>query len=158
MLRRILQASVLSLAVGSTCGVAAPTDVVFLGGGHFSSTSGCEGWNPDKEFFVGTYWVPVAQSTNGPDSVITFHFGNGTAEGFQRDQDVFSSNFKRVDAVHVFTRIGTYSASVKVTEQKPETIRRNTQSVSVTGAVKGWDRDADCIVNFRMNLVRNLQP
>ena len=39
--------------------VAAPTDVIFKGGGTITSTSGCTNWNPDKSFFMFTYWVPV---------------------------------------------------------------------------------------------------
>jgi len=136
---------------------AASTDVVFKGGGNFTSTTGCTGWNPDKEFFLGTYWVPVAGSTNGPDSVITFHFGNGTGEGFQRDGDVFlKAAFRRVRAVHVYTRIGTYFAYVKAS-QSPETILDTTETLTVTGAIKGWDQVPDCIVNFTMSLVKDLQ-
>ncbi len=38
---------------------AASTDVVFKGGATVTSTSGCTGWNPDKQFFIGTYWRGV---------------------------------------------------------------------------------------------------
>jgi hypothetical protein len=153
--RYLLLAISLGLAASAN---AASTDVVFRGGGTFTSTSGCEGWNPAKDFFVGTYWVPVAGSTNGPDSVITFHFGNGTAEGFQRDGDVFTPAFKSVWAVHAYTRIGTYDAFVRVTSRTPATITKNTKGVDLVGAVRGWDRDTNCVANFTMKLVRDLQP
>ena len=99
---------------------AASTDVVFKGGMDVTSTSGCTGWNPDKHFFVGTYWVPVAGSTNGPDSVINMH--DNSSEGFQLDNGVFTSTYKAVHAVHSYTRIGTYNAFIKVTSQVPATI------------------------------------
>ena len=154
---RVILASIVSLVLAWGAS-AAPTDVVFRGGGHFISTSGCDGWNPDKEFFVGTYWVPVPGSTNGPHSTITFHFGNGTAEGFFLANGVFNSTFKSVQATHVYTLTGTYSAFVKITSRTPATLSTSTNVVTIVGAVRGCDRDPNCITNFRMALVRDLDP
>ena len=72
----LLSAAVLLLGPAGTAH-AAPTDVVFRGGLFVTSTSGCTGYNPDKNYFTGTYWVPVAGSTNGPDSVLNFLQGGG---------------------------------------------------------------------------------
>ena len=73
MLRKGLVAFALMAWAGSAW--AASTDVVFKGGGVFTSTSGCTGWNPNKEFFFGTYWVPVAGSTNAVARVSAMKFG-----------------------------------------------------------------------------------
>ena len=137
---------------------AAPTDVVFLGGLVVTSTSGCTGFNPDKNYFTGTDWVPVAGSTNGPDSVLNFLFGGGGGEGFQLNNGVFTSTYKPVNATHIFTRNGTYFAQLKVTQGTPATISTTTKTVTVVGAVKGWDQQAACVVNFSMSLVKNLRP
>jgi hypothetical protein len=137
---------------------AAPTDVVFKGGAVITSTTGCTGWNPATNFFVGTYWVPVAGSTNGPDSVINFLQPGGGGEGFQLDNGVFNATFKAVHANHIYTRIGTYDAFVRVTGQSPAVILTTTTRVTVVGSVKGWDNTPTCIANFTMNLVRDLQP
>jgi hypothetical protein len=155
MIRKLLAATLLLSSAAMTH--AAPTDVVFKGGMTVPSTSGCTNWNPDKQFFVGTYWVPVAGSTNGPDSVINMHSGN-SSEGFQLDNGVFTSAFKAVHAVHSYTRIGTYNAFIKVTNQLPTTILTTTQKVTVDGSIKGFDGTPTCIVKFTMSLVRDLQP
>jgi hypothetical protein len=96
------------LAFG-TPALAASTDVVFKDGPAIPATSGCTDWNPLKDFYLGTLWVPVTGSTNGPDCVITFRQVNGTAEGYL-DAGVFTSTFKAVHAHHVYTRVGTYDA------------------------------------------------
>ncbi|MCB1381057.1 MAG: hypothetical protein KDK89_22220 [Alphaproteobacteria bacterium] len=150
---------ILGLAVGiSSNAQAAPTDVVFQGGVSITSTVNCPGWNPDKDLAWGTYWVPVAGSTNGPDSVITFHFPNGTAEGFELGADVFTSTFKPVTAYHVYTRVGKYAALARVAQQVPATLSTTTPTVTVRGAIKNWDRQAGCIVNFTLTGVRDLRP
>ncbi len=156
MIRKLLFAAVL-LATTQTAN-AASTDVVFRGGLNVTSTTTCPDWNPNKEFFLATYWVPVAGSTNGPDSVLTFHSGNGSAEGFELSSGTFTSTYQSVDTMHVYTRIGSYPAFVKVTSQNPATILTTTQKVTVTGAVKGFGFQSTCIVNFTMSLVRNLDP
>ena len=137
---------------------AAPTDVVFWGGLVVTSTSGCTGYNPDKNYFTGTYWVPVTGSTNGPDSVLNFLQTNGGGEGFQLNNGVFSSTYKPVTATLIFTRNHTYIAQLKVTQRTPATISTTTKTVTVVGAVKGWDGQPGCIVNFSMSLVKNLRP
>jgi hypothetical protein len=149
---------VLAFFVTMTTARAAPTDVVYQGGGTVTGTAGCPGWNPLRQFFHGTYWVPVASSTNGPDSVITFHFGNGTAEGFELRNGVFTTDFKTVLATHVYTRTGTYPASLRILSRAPVTITTATQTVAITGTVRGWDRQPNCHVNFTMMLVRDLNP
>jgi hypothetical protein len=136
---------------------AQPTDVVFQGGIVVTSTSGCTNWDPVKQLGWGTYWVPVAGSTNGPDSVITFRFGT-SAEGFQLNNGVLTPAFKPMDAFHIYTRVGNYPAFGRVTSQIPATITTATQRVTVLGAIKGWDHTPTCVVNFSLNAVRDLNP
>ena len=151
----IAVASLLTLAGGAQ---ALPTDVVYKGGGTFTVTSGCTGFNPINQFFLGTYFVPVAGSTNGPDSTITFHFGNGGAEGFKLTNDVFTSTFKAVTATHVYTRTGSYPAFVSISPQVPAVITTTTPRVTVIGFVKGWDNVPNCLVHFQLNMVKDLMP
>jgi hypothetical protein len=156
MIRKLLAATL--LLSSAAMAQAAPTDVVFLGGLDVTSTSGCAGYNPDKEFFIGTYWVPVVGSTNGPHSTLNFLNRGGGGEGFFLANDVFTSVYKPVEATHIFTLNGTYFAQLKVTKQTPATISTTTKTVTVAGAVKGWDRQVGCVVNFTMSLVKNLRP
>lgn len=142
----------------ATIAQAASTDVVFRGGATVTSTSGCTGWNPDKQFFVGTYWVPVSGSTNGPDSVVNFLFPGGGGEGFQLNGGVLTTAYKSVRATHIYTRNGNYTASMRVTARSPATITKTTQRVWLAGSVKRWDQQTNCIVNFQMNLLREPNP
>ncbi len=137
---------------------AASTDVVFKGGATVTSTSGCTGWNPDKQFFIGTYWVPVSGSTNGPDSVVNFLFPGGGGEGFQLNGGVLTATYKNVQATHIYTRNGNYTASMRVTSRSPATIIKSTQRVWLVGSVKKWDQQTNCVVNFQMNLLREPNP
>ena len=138
--------------------LAASTDVVFWGGLNVDSTTGCTGWNPDKSNFWGTYWVPVAGSTNGPDSVLNLLFRGGGGEGFQLNGDVFATTFKTVDAFHIFTRVGSYSAQIKIKTQTPATILTTTPRITISGSIKGFDNTATCVVNFSASLIRQLNP
>ena len=153
----LLSAAALLLGPAGTAH-AAPTDVVFLGGLVVTSTSGCTGYNPDKNYFTGTYWVPVTGSTNGPDSTLNFLQTSGGGEGFFLANGKFTSVYKLVEATHIGTLNGTYFAQLKVTKQTPATISTTTKTLTVVGAVKGWDRQPGCIVNFSMSLVKNLRP
>lgn len=137
---------------------AAPTDVVFMGGLTVTSTSGCTGWNPDKRYFTGTYWVPVAGSTNGPDSVLTMLFPGGGGEGFEIRNGEFTSTYKTATAYHIFTRVGTYSAQVKITSRNPATVTTTTPAVGIKGSIKGFDNLATCVVNFSANMLKQLDP
>ena len=138
--------------------LAASTDVVFKGGMDITSTTGCTtGWDPNKHFFVATYWVPVAGSLNGPDSVISMREGL-SSDGFQLRNGVFTSTFQSVQAMHVYTRIGTYNAFIKVTARSPATILTTTQNVTVVGAIQGFDFRPTCVLNFTMNVLRDLRP
>jgi hypothetical protein len=148
----------ISLLALTTSAQSAPTDVVFWGGLNVDSTSGCTGWNPVKQTFWGTYWVPVAGSTNGPDSVLSLLNRGGGGEGFQLNNGVFTTTYKTVNAVHVFTRIGTYSAQVKIKSQVPATILTTTPRITISGSIKGFDSTPTCVVNFSANMVRNLEP
>lgn len=137
---------------------AAPTDVVFQGGMVITGATNCANWSPSRQLLFGTYFVPVAGSTNGPDSTLTFHFNNRTAEGFTLSNGVFTSAFNSVQAVHVYTRTGTYPAFVQVTSQSPATITKLTTAVKVVGAVRGWDRSPTCVVTFELNASRDPNP
>lgn len=137
---------------------AASTDVVFMGGFTVTSTSGCTGWNPDKRYFTGTYWVPVAGSTNGPDSVLTMLSQGGGGEGFEIRNGVFTTAYKTVTAYHIFTRVGTYLAQVKIASRNPATIATTTPAVGIKGSIKGFDNVATCVVNFSANMLRQLDP
>lgn len=137
---------------------AASTDVVFWGGLNADSTAGCTGYDPVKQTFWGTYWVPVAGSTNGNDSVLNLLNRGGGGEGFQLNGDVFTTAFKNVDAFHIFTRVGTYAAQIRIKTQTPQVILTTTPRVTITGAIKGFDHTATCVVNFSANLVRQLDP
>jgi hypothetical protein len=136
---------------------AATTDVVFKGGGTFTSATNCPDWNPAKNFFSGTYWTPVATTTNGPDTIITFH-QDMSVEGFELKSGSFNTTYKPVKAYHIYTRVGNYNASIKLSSQTPAVITKTTQGVNLTGSIKGFGFQTTCIANFNMNLVRDLQP
>ena len=155
--RRVALGLLLAIAAGSAAN-AASTDVVFKGGLDITNTSGCTGWDPVNQFFLGTYWIPVTGSTNGPDSVLTMHSGDAGAEGFYLPGGVFTSLFKTVQALHIFTRTDIYSAFVKVSSQTPAAIATTTQKITVNGQVKGFGSTLACIVTFAFSGVRDLQP
>jgi hypothetical protein len=150
--------ALLMLMAGIVSAQAASTDVVFRGGLNVTSTSGCTGWNPDKQYFTGTYWVPVAGSTNGPDSVLSLLFPGGGGEGFELRNGAFSATYKTVNAHHIFTRVGTYLAQLKISIQNPTVIATTTPTVSFRGTIKGFDNVSTCLVNFSANLIRQLDP
>ena len=150
--------SCLTLLALAAPAAAAPNDVIFKGGGAITSTSGCTNWNPDKSFFMFTYWVPVAGSTNGNDSAANFHFNNYASEGFQLDNDLFTTNFKTVRVNHVYTRNSNYLAFLKILSQSPSIIVTTTARISVIGTIQGWDNTPSCVVNFTASAVKDLQP
>lgn len=158
MRKTVFGMALLALVASPAAALAASTDVVFWGGLNVDSTSGCTNWNPDKQDFWGTYWVPVAGSTNGPDSVLNLLNRSGGGEGFQLNNGVFTTTFKNVDAVHVFTRIGNYAAQIKIKSQVPAIIATTTPKVAISGSIKGFDNTATCVVNFSASLIRQLNP
>lgn len=154
----VFAASFLCLQTGAAS--AASTDVVFLGGLTVTNTSGCTNYDPNHQFFGGSYFVPVVGSTNGSNSTLTFHSGGalGGVEGFTLASAAFTSAFQPVTGTHVYTLAGTYPASVKVTSQAPPIILTTTQKVSVVGAVQGFSFQPSCVVNFTFSGLRDLQP
>lgn len=127
--------------------------VVFMGGLHVYSTSGCVGWDPVRMFQLATFQVPVAGSTNGTDSTITIFMGNNS-NAFQLRNGVFTSTFKWVEATGINGRAWTYSAMVKVTAKTPATITTATTSAEIVGSIKGGYGNPECVTNFRLNGVR----
>ncbi|MBH0237573.1 hypothetical protein [Methylobrevis albus] len=148
----------LCLALAALPAQAASTDVVFKGGGTITRVSGCTGETPDKQFFVGTYLTPVAGSTNGDNTILTFHFDGHSSEGFQKNDGRIGSTFEKVWNVHISDRLDSFDPMMRITSQSPSTITATTQSVVVSGAVKGWNRGPNCIVFFTMRLTRDLLP
>lgn len=146
------------LVAGSLSSHAAPTDVVFHGGLNVTSTTGCTGWNPDRQYFTGTYWVPVAGSTNGPDSILTMLFPGGGGEGFELRNGAFTAAYKTVNAHHISARVGAYLAQLKISIQNPAVLATTTPTVSFRGSIKGFDNLSACVVNFSANLIRQLDP
>ena len=137
--------------------VAFATDVVFRGGMNITSTTGCTlDWDPNKEFFMATYLVPVAGTATGNNSVITMHRQYASI-GFALQNDVFTSTFKSVQATQIFARFQNFNAFIKVTARSPATILATTQNVSVIGAIQGFDARPACVANFTMNVLRDLQ-
>lgn len=155
MIRAMLAFAALLAATGAAS--AATTLVTFKGGLIVTSTSGCQDWNPNGQFFQGTYELPVGGSPAGYYSSLNLLNPSGSAEGFQRSNDVFTTVYKAVTAMHVYTSINSFSAYLKINSQSPAVISTATQSVTLTGSIKNWGQDADCIVNFRMALVKDLR-
>lgn len=150
--------SVLGLLALTSIATANPNDVVFKGGLTVTSTSGCQnGWDPKNQFFIGTYFVPVAGSSNGSDSTITFHQLD-SSEGFTLINGSFTTAYKKVQGTHVYTRAGTYDAYVLVSVQTPAVITTSTKSLTMAGSLKGWSFNSSCIINFHLNAVKDLQP
>jgi len=133
---------------GATAASAA--EIVYHGSILITSAVGCDdGWNPVGHVKDATYWLPIAGSSNGNKSVITLREGDG-AEGFAYYDGRFGSSFKTVEATHVGTLTGTYSASLKVTSQTPAIPTSSTVFVRVIGAIKGFDFRPACTITFDM--------
>lgn len=153
MKKMIIAAAVLA----ASASLAHAADIVFWGGLSVTSTANCNNWNPDKQMFTGTYFVPIAGSQNGTDSTLIFHNNGVGGEAFTLFNDVFTGTFKDVEATHIYTRAGTYPAKVKLT-QTPTTLGLTTNAVKAVGSVRGWDHDTDCVVNFTFQGLKNLNP
>ena len=136
---------------------ARAADVVFWGGLSVTSTAGCSNWNPDKNMFTGTYFVPIAGTANGTDSSLVFHYNSIGGEAFTLFGGRFANSYKDVEATHIYTRAGAYAAKLKLV-QTPAALTATSGSVKAVGSIKGWDNDADCLVNFTFQGLRNLNP
>lgn len=133
---------------------AKAAEVVFKGAMLITSTSGCtSGWNPVGEIKEATYWLPIAGSSNGNKSVITLREGTG-AEGFATEDGVFTSSYKTVNATHVGTLTGTYTASLRMASQSPAKPVATTNLIRATGTIKGFDFRAGCTISFDMSVYR----
>lgn len=144
-----------AIALLATVGAAEAGPVVFRGGAHIASTSGCTVWNPVKNYFFATFQRPVAGSSNGPDSTITLGWGQLNVNAFTIRDGVFTSTYKPAALTITDGRVMTGTVLVKINSQIPATITAATQSVLLTGSIKGVNTP-DCILNFRMHVLKDL--
>lgn len=136
---------------------AAPTDVRFQGPATITRTSGCPATsNPVRQNFTGSYSIP-APAMGGRNSTLAFR-RSGKTHAFTLASASYANTYKSVTASRLFMPLDTYAASAKITWPAPLSIRPTTASATIYGIVKGWDGNAACTAEFRMDLVRVQSP
>jgi hypothetical protein len=102
-------------------------------------------------------FTPGGVGGNGSDSSITL-FNRGIAFSFRLEEGSFNGSNQTVEAFAVFEThhpVGN-PVQVRFASVSPATITPTTQNLRITGQIRGH-LSADCVVNFRFALTRELQ-
>jgi hypothetical protein len=83
----------------------------------------------------------------------TFTLGHRLIDGS------FSDKFKKVQWTFVGGGSGTTAIEdsqvlIRFTSQEPERITANTQFVSISGKIRGFDEQPECTIDFVLNAIR----
>ena len=152
--KKLIAAATLTAAFSGMHSIAASAEAYFVGKVIFTTSTGTCEWNP-----VGSRrsarFAPAGVSNNGSDTRLSL-FDDWNAIGMTLTNGSFASTFKAVTAYEVWAGAGDAGVvKVRVSNQKPASIAATTDNVELQGQIKGGIAGPDCVLTYRMNLVRS---